>query len=459
MKKDTKQSSRKVLRSEEIYRCLLVQYDLPQLTKKFPSVREIKDTFRCGQNVATEALNRLAEHYHFKRTPRGKSYLALDISGISWKNVWHDFQYQKRECTIMLSQDIAFCWQPVIDEYNRTHPSTPIRTHLICHVEEFRLLSTNASVDLVLLPNHPCLIGLKGFSGFKNLTQLAQTLPCKDYYKSMFLYDSAGQLRGIAPALVPKLLFFNKHISEIPEKNITMNNLYPLLRKIKQNSPSLLYAAVFDSYLSFFSYCGLDPARSMKNHFRDWKQWEKRLELFQTMYRENLIPSVLDLVNYGYSFFADHQAAMIELYYSKIPRLRDETYSDFIPPPQIIGAPYCIASEMLGICQGSIRYEQAWNFIVFLLQPHVQQLLLSRMNAFSILRGLKPCHMSESFYRRIEPLLADAVRRESDSIMTPQLFRCFESGMDSLVKYGGSIQHFLEDFQDQYNILKERGIL
>ncbi len=460
MNEKTSKRSRKEGRSEEIYRCLLTQYDLPHLTARFPSVREIRNTFRCGQAAATAALNRLAEHYHFKRTPRGKSRLALDFSDASRNFGWHDFLYQKRECTIVFQQDVAFCWQPIVEEYNREHPNRPIRSQLVCHEEEFRLLMVDSAIDLILLPNHPSLVGLrKGLQVFKELTLLAKSLPRRNYYESMFLYDGDGRLRGIAPALVPKLLFYNQYADRIPQTGLNMKNLPAFLRGVKRRHPELLYAAVFDSYLNFFASCGLDPVFSLAGNFRDFKIWEKQVEVFRRLYREKLVPSVCDLVNYGYHFFADGQAAMMELYYSKIPRFMEAGYLDFTLPPRALNAPYHVVSEVLGIGQGSIQYEQAWDFIEYVLQPRIQQLLLSRMNAFSILRGLRPLHMRESVYSRVEPMLSQAVRRSSDNIMTPQLFRCFESGMDSLIKYGGSIRYFLKDFQTQYNLLRERGVI
>jgi hypothetical protein len=438
-------------REEELFQCLLLQYNLKQLTARFPTVREIRSLFRCGQPAATAALNRLAEYYHFKRVPRSKSRLTLDLSQSDGRIIWDTWQYQRRECSIMFSQDVAFCWQPIVDEYNKIHPSTPIRTHLVCYMEEFRTLENDSPVDLVLLPNHPKLCGLnQGLSIFKDLTQLAKKIPKQHYYDSTFLHDRNGQLRAIAPALVPKLWVVNGDLTPVPEKDLTVRELPGLLSKIKKENPSLRYAAAFDSYLGFFSCCGLDPARSMIEGFKDRKQWENALELFRKLYRKNLVPSVCDLINSGYPFFADRQLAILELYYSKIPRFQEKRTFDFILPPRNGNTQHNIISELLGICHGSIRYEQAWDFIVFTLQPPIQQLLLSRMNAFSVLKGLKPCRMEESLYRRISPVLGSAVRRESDHVMTPALFRCFESSVDSLIKYGGSIQLFQEDFLNQY---------
>ena len=451
---------RQIQRQEEIYRCLLAQYNLPQLTAKFPSVREIRTSFRCGQAAATQALNRLAEHYHFKRTPRGKSRLSLDFSDADRKFSWNDFLYQKRECSIFFLQDVAFCWQPIVEAYNREHPNRPIRSQLVCHVEEFRPLMAESAIDLVLLPNHPALVGLrKGLQVFKELTPLAKSLQRQNYYESMFLYDGSGHLRGIAPALVPKLMFYNHCAGRLPENGLKMKELPTVLKTIKQQHPELLYAAVVDSYLDFFANCGLDPAVSLANGFSDIENWKKQVEISRRLYQEKLVPSVCDLVNYGYHFFADGQAAMMELYYSKIPRFMENGFIDFSLPPRAAGVAYHVISEVLGICQGSIQYEQAWDFIEYVLQPRIQQLLLSRMNAFSILRGLRPLHMAESVYDRVEPMLRQAVRRSSDNIMTPQLFRCFESGMDSLIKYGGSTEHFLKDFQMQYKLLQERSVI
>lgn len=460
MKEKAPKPNRRIQRQEEIYRCLLSQYDLPRLTEKFPSVREIRTSFRCGQAAATEALNRLAEHYHFKRVPRGKSRLTLDFSRSGRNFSWYDFLYQKRECTIVFQQDVAFCWQPIVEEYNREHSNRPIRSHLVCHEEEFRVLLADSAIDLVLLPNHPGLVGLqKGLQVFKELTQLAKSLPRQNYYDSMFLYDGAGVLRGIAPALVPKLLFCNQYAGQLPKAGLNIRNLASFLRGIKQNHPDLLYSAVFDSYLNFFTNCGLDPVLSLSNNFSDLRSWDRQVGFFRQLYQEKLVPAISDLVHYGYHFFADGQAAMMELYYSKIPRFMESGCIDFTLPPRAPNVPYHVVSEVLGICQGSIRYEQAWDFIEYVLQPRIQQLLLSRMNAFSILCGLRPLHMRESVYERVEPMLRRAVRRSSDNIMTPQLFRCFESGMDSLIKYGGSTQHFLEDFQRQYKLLQERGVI
>ncbi|MBQ6471815.1 MAG: hypothetical protein IJJ33_07520 [Victivallales bacterium] len=452
--------SRSVQRPEEIYRCLLTQYDLPRLMKKFPAVREIRTAFHCGQAVATEALNRLAEHYHFKRTPRGKTRLKLDFSNAGRNFGWYDYLYQRRECAIVFQQDIAFCWQPIVEEYNREHPNRPIRSHLVCYVEEFRRLTADSAIDLVLLPNHPCLVGLrKGLAAFQDLTPLAKSLPTTDYYPSAFLHDNTGQLRGIAPALVPKLLFFRPNVGQIPLDGMKMSALPALLRKIKQGNPGLLYAAVFDSYLHFLSNCGLDPSVSLARGFSDCGAWEEQVDLFRQMCRDKLVPSVCDLVNSGYPFFADGQSAMMEMYYSKIPRFVEDGGLDFALPPLAPGTPYSVVSEVLGICQGSIRYEQAWEFIEFILQPRVQQLLLSRMNAFSVLRKVRPIGMPETVWRRVTPMLENAVRRRSDNIMAPSLFRCFESGIDCLVKYGRSFRHFLEDFLVQYNLLKEGGVL
>ena len=225
------------------------------------------------------------------------------------------------------------------------------------------------------------------------------------YYETMFLRDAAGKLRGIAPALVPKLLFYNQYAECIPpQKDLTLKSLPGILRKIKQKHPELLYAAVFDSYLNFFVNGGLDPIKSLSHHFNDLKKWEEMVDYFRQLYHEKLVPSLSDLVNYnyGYSFFADGQIAMIELYYSKIPRFTESDYIDFIQSPRANGVPLSVISEVIGICHGSIRYEQAWDFIKYVLLPPVQHLLLSRMNAFSILRGLRPLRMKESVYNRME---------------------------------------------------------
>lgn len=448
-------------RAEELFQCLLLRYDLQRLTDKFPTVREIRATFRCGQTVATAVLNRLAEYYHFKRYPRGKSRLALDLSSADRETVWETYQYQRSECSIILLQDIAFCWQPIIDEYNKLHPHRPLRTHLIYHTEEFiSQEQSDTPVDLLLLPNHPALIGFRnGLSGFKDLTQLARDLPVQDYYNTLFLYDKNCAVRGIAPALVPKIWMVKKDMNaHVPKDGFEIGELQSLLRVIKEQDPSLQYGATIDSYLSFFAHCGLDMARSMENGFRDWKRYDQYLKLFRSMYLEGLVPSVCDLINSGYSSFVDHQTAIIELYYSKIPRFRNGIDFEFMLPPRQGNMPYPVSSEVLTVNQSSIRYEQAWEFIVFTLQPHIQQLLLSRMNAFSVLRDLKPCRMEEAVYRRILPMLQNSRRLDSDQIMLPALFRCFESSIDSLVKYGGNIRHFQKDFRNLYETLNRKTI-
>lgn len=437
-------------RINEIFSCLLEEYDLPKLTKKFPSVREIRTAFRCGQNTATTVLNMLAEHFHFKRIPRSKSRLSLDVSGTLGISVWNDFLYQKRECTLVVPQTSAFCWQPMVDEYNKHHRFR-LKLQLICHLEEYFDIISGGSADLLLLPNHPVLTGIPGgLSRFMELDALIGNFPISNFYNSTFLRDADGRCRGIAPALVPKLLIAHNEISGMPEEALTVSTLPSLLQNIKQRNPELDYSAIFDSYINFFGNCGLDIAALAQDCRSELDKWKYYIDLFKTLYNGKLVPAISELLDFGYPHFFNHKTAMMESFYSKIPRSSEQHYS-LRPCPVETGVAHSVISEILVICPGSIRYEQAWEFIKYTLSPPGQQLLLSRMNAFSVLPNLKPIGMPQAIFDMISPLLAHAVRRPCDNLLTPELFRFFESGIDRLIKYGGDVESFLYDFKQQCN--------
>ena len=76
-------------------------------------------------------------------------------------------------------------------------------------------------------------------------------------------------------------------------------------------------------------------------------------------------------------------------------------------------------------------------------------MLLSRMNGIPVLKGLKPLRMPREIHDLFSPVLKNAVRRSYENLMTPARFRFFESGIDRLVKYGGDMNSFLEDFKLQ----------
>ena len=316
MNKNSKDSSR----INEIFACLLEEYDLTKLMKKFPSVREIRTAFRCGQNTATTVLNMLAEHFHFKRIHRCKSRLFLDVSGSCGETVWSDFLYQKRQCTIVILQDSAFCWQPLIEEFNKDHQH-PLKMRLICHLEEYDGVIDSGEADLLLLPNHPATIGIEGgLSRFMNISGLADNLSLASFHQVAMIRDRENVIRGVAPALVPKLLISHRELSALPAKQMNIFELPEELDKIKKANPVLRYAASFDSYLHFFCNCGLDIAGLMDGVHDGSGIFFRALELFRTLYKKQLIPANSDLLDWGYFSFFNRETAMVESFYSKIPR-------------------------------------------------------------------------------------------------------------------------------------------
>lgn len=435
-------------RINEIFACLLEEYDLAKLMEKFPSVREIRTAFRCGQNTATTVLNMLAEHFHFKRTPRCKSRLSLDLSGSCGETVWSDFLYQKRQCTIVILQDSAFCWQPLIEEFNKEHHH-PLKMRLICHIEECDGLIDSGEADLLLLPNHPATIGIAGgLSRFMDISGLANNLPLASLHQAAMIRDRENIIRGIAPALVPKLLISHKKLNALPQKQMDIFELPAELGKIKKANPLLQYAASFDSYLHFFCNCGLDIAGLLDGAETESRLCFRALELFRSLYKRQLIPANSDLLSWGYVSFFNRETAMVESFYSKIPRSFGNRYR-FDLSPAAPDLPLPLISEALVICPGSVRYEQAWDFIKYVLSPSAQQMLLSRMNGIPVLKGLKPLSMPREIHDLFSPVLKNAVRRSYENLMTPARFRFFESGIDRLVKYGGDMNSFLEDFKLQ----------
>lgn len=435
-------------RVNEILACLLEEYDLPKLKKKFPSVREIRTAFRCGQNTATAVLNMLAEHFHFKRSPRCKSRLSLDVSGSCGGSVWNDFLYQKRQCTIVILQASAFCWQPLIEEYNKEHHRS-LKLRLICYPEEFADIIDSGEADLLLLPNHPGIIGIPGgLSRFMNVSGLADKLSLESLHQAALLRDRDEGIRGVAPALVPKLAMFHKDLKSLPGRQMDIFDLPGELEKIKKANPSLRYAAIFDSYLHFFCNCGVDVPGLLVRESREFENCRRALELFRDLYTRRLIPANSELLDWGYASFFQRETAMLESFYSKIPRSFSERYC-FELSPACPGKPLPVISEALVICPGSIRYEQAWDFVKYVLTPPAQQMLLARMNGFSVVDDLKPLGMPDEIYERFAPVLKNAVRASYENMITPARFRFFESGIDQLVKYGGDINSFGEDFRNQ----------
>lgn len=435
-------------RVNEIFACLLEEYDLPKLKKKFPSVREIRTAFRCGQNTATAVLNMLAEHFHFKRIPRSKSRLSLDVSGSCGDSVWNDFLYQKRQCTIVILQASAFCWQPLIEEFNKEH-SKPLKLHLICYPEEYDAIIDSGEADLLLLPNHPCTIGISGGSSrFMDLSGLAEKFPLELLHQAALIKDREKNIRGIAPALVPKLLISHRELNALPGRQMDIFELPEELEKIKKANPALRYAAIFDSYLHFFCSCGADIPSLIAGDKSELEKCRRALELFRKLCSSQLVPANSELLDWGCSSFFNRETAMLESFYSKIPRSFNDRYSFELSPARA-GLPLPVISEALVICPGSIRYEQAWDFIKYVLTPPAQQMLLARMNGFSVLKGLKPLGMPAGIHDLFAPVLKSAVRPSHEELMTPARFRFFESGVDRMVKYGGDINSFLADFRNQ----------
>lgn len=440
-------SGKNSTRAQEIFNCLLEEYDLPKLTKQFPSVRKIRTAFRCGQNTATEALNMLAEHFHFKRIPRSKSRLTLDLSeGVS---VWNDFLYQKRQCTVVMDQATAYYWQPVIDAYNQEHPSA-LKVRLICHLGEYAQIIDSGEADLLLLPNHPAVVGIKGgVSRFMELPGFDGEFLPGALHPAALVRDPEGAVRGIAPELVPKLLIFNKNLAGLPEKQMDIFELPQHLKKIKELNPGIRYSALFESYWGFFSNCGLNIAALPEKEESAIKCCSNAIELFRTLYKEKLVPAISDLLDFDYSLFFNGDAAMIEPFYSKIPRAGSDRYR-FALSPAAEGVPYTVISEVMAIPPGSIRYEQALNFIKYVLTPPAQQLLLSRMNGFSVLNDLKPLGMTSLIYDTFAPVLSRALRSPCEDMITPVNYRFFESGIDRLIKYGGDLSRFVNDLAGQF---------
>ena len=435
-------------RIHEIFACLLEEYDLPKLTKKFPSVREIRTAFRCGQNTATAALNMLAEHFHFKRIPRSKSRLSLDVSGACGSSVWNDFLYQKRQCTIVIPQASAFCWQPLIEEYNKEHRQQ-LNLHLICHLEEYSDIIDSGEADLLLLPNHPATIGIDGgVSRFMDLAGLADKFAPELLHPAAFLRDPEGCIRGIAPALVPKLVIFHKELSGLPEKRMDIFDLPEILGRIKKENSGLRYAAIFDSYFNFSWNCGLNIPALLTGDPAELEVFCHAVGLFHKLYSDKLVPANSELLDFGCPSFFSRETAMMESFYSKIPRSCESRYRFELSPAQP-GRPYTVISEARVVCPGSIRYEQAWEFIRYVLTPPAQQMLLSRMNGFSALTGLKPLGMPRMIYDLFSPVLKSAVRCSYENLMTPARFRFFESGVDRIIKYGGDLNSFLDDLKKQ----------
>ena len=140
---------------------------------------------------------------------------------------------------------------------------------------------------------------------------------------------------------------------------------------------------------------------------------------------------------------------MIEPFYSKIPRAGSDRYR-FALSPAAEGVPYTVISEVMAIPPGSIRYEQALNFIKYVLTPPAQQLLLSRMNGFSVLNDLKPLGMTSLIYDTFAPVLSRALRSPCEDMITPVNYRFFESGIDRLIKYGGDLSRFVNDLAGQF---------
>ena len=324
-----------------------------------------------------------------------------------------------------------------------------MKLRLICHLEEFNGLIDSGDADLLLLPNHPSTVGIEGgLSRFMNVSGLADKLPLESLHPAVLLKDRENGIRGIAPALVPKLLISHRDLNALPEKQMNIFDLPGELEKIRNANPALRYVAIFDSYLHFFANCGFDISRFLTGEARELKKCFQALELFRTLYNDRLIPANSELLNWGCPSFFNRETAMLESFFSKIPRSFGSRYR-FGLSPVSPGLPLSLISEALVICPGSIRYEQAWDFIKYVLSPSAQQMLLSRMNGISVLNGLKPLGMPAEIHALFAPVLRNAVRCSYENLMTPARFRFFESGIDQLVKYGGDMNSFLEDFKNQ----------
>ena len=430
-------------RANEIFASLCETFTQKELVKKFPTVREVRKSFRCGQNVATEALELLAQHFHFCRQ-KGKAKPVLDFSQF---NSWNDFLGRKKECFIALPKELAICWLPLIENFN-INSKSHITPRVVVHSEEYNGLIAEGSVDLVILPNHPTVLGINGgLKNFIDLEPFVSALPHEKYYPAIFVKDLAGVVRGIAPDLVPIIMWGNRKYNDCLKDLHYISDLPEVLREIKRTFPEVKFPAVFDSYLNFLCSWGIDPFVSVQNGFSDHHNWECCINCLQQLVAEKLIPPVSDLMNYGFSMFFNGESAMTETFLALVA---PDRYNDkyFIRPRLVNkGVQHTVSSEVLAICEGTPMYELAWEFIKFCLSPRMQQQLLGRMNGFSVLKGLKPLKMNDDIYNNIASVLEHSRRDAYENWLTPRKYRSMEFQIDRLVKYGGDIKRFFEGLQ------------
>ena len=437
-------------RANEIFTSLCENFTQEKLLKRFPTVREIRLSFRCGQGIATEALEMLAEHFHFQRK-KGKEKPTMDFSRF---NSWNHFLRRKKGCIIAFPKVLSFSWTPLIEQFNRTHKHQLIPKAIINSDEYINEIIAENSADLLILPNHPFILGInRGLKNFIDLEPLTAGIPKEDYYSTMFLKDFQGTIRGIAPALVPKIFYCSKRYQEALSGMHNFSDLPGTLKKIRNRYPEIIYPAVFDSYLHFL--CGWGVDLSVQSDFTDYDSWCSGIEFLKKLIQDRLIPPVSELIDYGFSMFFSGQTAMMEAFLVSIP---DENPNNkYFIRPRLCNdhVPYAVSSEVLTICEGSAQYEQAWDFIQFTLSARIQQMLVCRMNAFSVLKNLKPIKMSHSVFELFRPILENARRDPYENWLTPKRFHCLEFQIERLIKYGGSIKRFLADLKRERNMISE----
>ncbi len=449
---------RKKTRAAQIFVQLMEKFNASELKEAFPTVRRLQKEYSCGQIVATEVLNQLAEEFHFERIPRGKARQQLHFQTPELIRRYH---YATRKTVLAMSQFNVGLWMPVIHEYNRTH-KYPVNVRLIHHLPEYTSLLNDASADILQFMDNPVMLGLTSDTlPFLDLSMLSSRLDFSRYYSQTFVHDLGGRFWAIAPWLGFNVIVSNPTIYSLPFRDWDRFEFHDELLQIRRHCGNrIAYPYAFDSYLWYFLSFGLSMSDTLQNRGqKGLEPWRKAAALLQQMFSEKCMPSTCDILTErkDMKLFYSGKLVIKEMPVASIPTAQYYRKYRIMPAPVLKGCRRDACSEFLAVAQTSSNYEHALEFLEYVLSRKIQQMLTMNSCVLPSLRGLRPAFLSDTDF----PLFASAVEHSlpfPDRYRLPGYLRYrFETGVDCFLKYGGSIDKILGELAIEYkNHLKEK---
>lgn len=440
-------------RARDIFLDFCLQVDRLPFGSALPSVRELRSRYSAGQVTIQKVLKCLEKYRDLERGPRRKTHIADPAAkkhhSIYGAGALFPGKNMTRETTLVMVDFLRDKWEHVIVEYNRTHTHKIVIRYASSH-DEFITLGTNRDVDFVLFHTNPVRNDLAmDLFDFIDMKTLCNGLDSKAFYETTFQRDPADRIWGVsAKTSIPVLVFAEKYCLD-SALSLRLEDLVPEMKRLAREFPELEYPGLFDGYIVYLLACGLRMLKpgTMKLNF-DYAAFREPLICLKKMVDQKLIPLFSDAFynEYGRKLFVNGKIAMGHFWMPALERYQ-LIPCRYIPMPIAETASAYAWTECFSICMHSMNYNQAWEFIQYILTPEIQRKIASGTDFLPVRRGVVPSKMTEKQFEPFRQYLDRAVEFPEDYIFTGRLRMMMEAGLDRWIKFGGDLKEALDNME------------